>query len=145
LSVNLATGCQVAVLADSFSDVVQTRPYFYGYLHTVTHLPAGRALTRVIESEFGSVDESAWKRASRDAHHIAAVARVVEEIAESVADAARQLGTRKRKVLFSGGLVQRFPPLRSAILERLGDVSYRVFDGDDAAIMGLATIDAKAH
>lgn len=46
VSVNVSTGSQVSVLADRFhSGDFQVRPYFDGlYLHTVTHIPAGRSL-----------------------------------------------------------------------------------------------------
>jgi sugar (pentulose or hexulose) kinase len=48
LSLNIATGSQVSALSDSpaaASGAVQVRPYFDGlYLHTITHIPAGRAL-----------------------------------------------------------------------------------------------------
>jgi sugar (pentulose or hexulose) kinase len=48
LSLNISTGSQASVLSASpasDSDAVQVRPYFDGlYLHTITHIPAGRAL-----------------------------------------------------------------------------------------------------
>lgn len=46
LSVNIATGSQVAIIADECSlGTYQSRPFFDGrYLKTVTHIPAGRAL-----------------------------------------------------------------------------------------------------
>jgi sugar (pentulose or hexulose) kinase len=65
LSVNIGTGSQVAIIADSSeSDGYQTRPYFDGrFLRTITHIPAGRALTALIGflTELGGAsDEDAW-------------------------------------------------------------------------------------
>jgi xylulokinase len=65
LSINIGTGSQVAILADSAPPVAhQTRPYFGGrYLQTITHIPAGRALTALLAllTELGGVDEeAAW-------------------------------------------------------------------------------------
>ena len=51
LSLNVATGSQVSVLADDPAPGPwQVRPYFYGrWLRTVTHLPAGRALNCLVK------------------------------------------------------------------------------------------------
>lgn len=51
LSVNVATGSQVAVLADRpGAGDFQVRPFFDGrYLRTVTHIPAGRALNLLVD------------------------------------------------------------------------------------------------
>jgi xylulokinase len=51
LSLNVATGSQVSMLADDpESGLWQVRPYFHGlWLRTVTHLPAGRALNCLIK------------------------------------------------------------------------------------------------
>lgn len=68
LSVNIATGGQASVLTTTCRHApgVQLRPYVNGdYLRTVTHLPAGRALTTVIRLlNHGEVSESAWKWAA---------------------------------------------------------------------------------
>lgn len=67
MSFNVATGAQVARLSDAgLSAEVQTRPYFDGlWLHTVTHIPAGRALNawlRLLTAERGDARsiEQAW-------------------------------------------------------------------------------------
>jgi hypothetical protein len=57
----------VAMLSDSVPPVGhQTRPYFGGrYLQTITHIPAGRALSALVSllTELGEVDEDlAWRR-----------------------------------------------------------------------------------
>lgn len=50
LSINISTGSQVSMLADSFcSGPYQTRKYFGNqWLNTVTHLPAGRSLNALM-------------------------------------------------------------------------------------------------
>ena len=66
LSVNIGTGSQVALLADcAGTGDHQTRPYFDGaVLRTITHIPAGRALTALVGllTELGSVaEDDAWR------------------------------------------------------------------------------------
>jgi xylulokinase len=67
LSINIGTGSQVAVVsrqAEPFP--YQTRPYFGGrFLRTITHIPAGRALSALIGllTELGGApEESVWDR-----------------------------------------------------------------------------------
>ncbi|MCV7408072.1 sugar kinase [Mycobacterium florentinum] len=67
---NISTGGQVARLANEpAGQRCQTRPYFDGLLlHTKTHLPAGRALTRGVELlSRGRADDGAWEWANRAA------------------------------------------------------------------------------
>ncbi len=139
LSVNLATGCQVAVLADDFSDVAQTRPYFgerFGgrYLHTVTHLPAGRMLTSALRGARGFEDWEWLGGQGMDQLDAAAV------VVDGISKGASQLGAHGQPVLFSGGLVQQLPALRRRITDKLGAPEVRVFPGDDAALGGLAVL-----
>lgn len=75
LSANIGTGSQLAMIAAApDSGTLQTRPYLNGrYLKTITHIPAGRALSALIGllTELGGVEEEqAWK------HVHAAVAAV---------------------------------------------------------------------
>lgn len=51
LSVNVATGSQVSVVCREFNaGDYQVRPYFEGrFLHTVTHIPAGRSLNVLLQ------------------------------------------------------------------------------------------------
>lgn len=51
LSVNVSTGSQVSTVRDSFErGDYHIRPYFDGlFLNTITHLPAGRALNKLID------------------------------------------------------------------------------------------------
>lgn len=67
LSINAGTGSQVASIAgDPNSDSLQTRPYFDGrFLRTITHIPAGRALSsliRLLTEAGGLSEEEAWPR-----------------------------------------------------------------------------------
>jgi len=67
LSVNIGTGSQVALLADSAAcENYQTRPYFGGrFLRTITHIPGGRALSALIgllTDLGGATEEDAWRR-----------------------------------------------------------------------------------
>ncbi|OBK44992.1 FGGY family carbohydrate kinase [Mycobacterium kubicae] len=69
---NISTGGQVARLARKHGgERCQTRPYFDGFLlHTMTHLPAGRALTHgVTLLSRGRVDGEAWRWAAEAASH----------------------------------------------------------------------------
>jgi xylulokinase len=67
LSVNIGTGSQVGILADRLEQLpVQTRPYFGGrFLRTITHIPAGRALSALVGllTELGGApEEDAWRK-----------------------------------------------------------------------------------
>ena len=141
VSVNLATGCQVSILARKFSDRVQTRPYFGGnYLHTVTHLPAGRLLSAAVQSAYGSNAENTWSIALADGAKEPGVARAIDTITDAVGRATELLGAVGRPVLFTGGIVQRFAPLRDAIIQKLRPPEWSVYTGDDAALEGLARL-----
>ncbi len=137
LSVNLATGCQVSLLSDDFGTSAQTRPYFgavFGgrYLHTVTHLPAGRLLAAELRATRGSED---WEwLAGPGMDQLEAVAAVVR----GIKDAAARLGALGSPVLFSGGVVQQLPQLRDPLMHALRASEARNFTGDDAALAGLA-------
>jgi len=67
LSINIGTGSQVTRITSSpVTDGFQTRPYFDGrFLRTITHIPAGRALSSLVRlfTELGDVsEEEAWTR-----------------------------------------------------------------------------------
>ena len=67
LSVNIGTGSQVGLLADTVAaGAHQTRPYFGGrFLRTVTHIPGGRALSALVSllTELGDTpEEEAWRQ-----------------------------------------------------------------------------------
>ena len=141
VSVNLATGCQVSVLAHEFTTAVQTRPYLDSHLlHTITHLPAGRLLTQAISDTYGDVSDTSWDRAVADWDSQVEMRAALDAIVDGVTDAVQRLNADGREVLFSGGLVQRFTPLRDAIVDELGTPDFRVFRGDDAALAGLAVL-----
>ena len=144
VSVNLATGCQVSILSDDFTTAVQTRPYVDDhYLHTVTHLPAGRLLTAAVVQAFGDASADSWSRAVADCSRNGLLLEAVDTIAQGVAGAVDRLGASGREVLFSGGLVQRFAPLREEVLTRLGNPPWQVFPGEDAALAGLAALEHR--
>ena len=146
VSVNLATGCQVSVLSDEFTTAVQTRPYVDDhYLHTVTHLPAGRLLTAAVIEAFGDASETSWIKAAAQCSDSRPVLEAVDTIARGVVGAVERLDAVGHEVLFSGGLVQRFTPLREEILTRLGNPTSRIFVGEDAALAGLAAVEQQMH
>ena len=90
VSTNLATGCQASRLDLDVSTHVQTRPYFDGlYLHTVTHLPAGRLLREALIASRGgdSLEDWAWLAGSgiQDLRVFGAGQRIADAIADAVA------------------------------------------------------------
>lgn len=140
VSVNLATGCQVSVVSGEPSSRAQLRPYFDDmWLHTVTHLPAGRLLTAAVLQETGGVGPEHWLLAAELASSPGPVQESVRTIVDAITDSVRVVGAEGRAVRFSGGLVQQFSPLQDAITAELG-VSSSSFDGDDAALAGLAVL-----
>jgi len=180
LSMNIATGGQVSVVAAKADGLsideasrVQIRPFFQqSFLRTITHLPSGRALTKVLEllSRREPTDED-WDWAlqvcaqstadrqlpswdprffSGDGGHLVGIASsttsadcmqaAVQVLAEGFVDAAQALGLGDReRMVFSGGLIQKFTPLRAAITQRI-PFPHTVHPGDDAALDGLAVL-----
>ena len=144
LSVNLATGCQVSTLADDFVTEVQTRPYLDSHLlHTVTHLPAGRVMREAVTSVFGDDSPQSWTLAAADTESDRRIHAAIEQIVDGIVGAATRLHALGGPVVFSGGLVQQFHPLRDAIVDALSPSKVRTFAGDDAALTGLARLAAK--
>lgn len=143
VSVNLATGCQVSLLSDDPHSPAQLRPYFDGtYLHTVTHLPAGRLLTAAVLKTRGALESSDWQWAAHEGLRAPAIAQAVSQIVAGITEAVDRLNARGRPLLFSGGLVQQFTPLREALLERLNTTG-TVFEGEDASLSGLALLNQR--
>lgn len=177
LSMNIATGGQASAVSTSTQTPadVQLRPYLKGsFLHTITHLPAGRALTAVVRLlNHGDTSAKAWDWAARAcaADHDWQVQKVhephwdlgffsheggsltnltgattaaecmtaaVTEVAQAFIAAAHRLGEFDR-LIFSGGLVQKFEPLRQAIAAGLNRPA-EVHTGDDATLDGLARL-----
>ena len=141
VSVNLATGCQVSVLRRSTDSPAQLRPFFVedAYLHTITHLPAGRMLASVLHARRGSAHPRDWAWAAENVRKDPQIRLSVETIAHGVVEAVDLLGARGRPVLFSGGLVQKFAAVRERITELLNAPAI-VYPGDDAALAGLAAL-----
>jgi sugar (pentulose or hexulose) kinase len=144
VSVNLATGCQVSLLSDDFGTSAQTRPYFgagFGgrYLHTVTHLPAGRLLAAELRATRGSEDWDWLARQGLDQ------LGAVDVVVRGIADAVNRLGAAGQPILFSGGVIQQLPALQERIVNLTGARGSRVFRGDDAALAGLVMLAAETH
>jgi sugar (pentulose or hexulose) kinase len=142
MSINLATGCQVSVLANNLSRFAQTRPYFgdaFGgrFIHTVTHLPAGRLLASGLLGVRGFED---WEWLAGEGF---AQLTAIEVVVKGIVDAAKQLDSLGLPILFSGGIVQRLPRLRETIAFALNAPEYRVYEGDDAALAGLSALDRE--
>lgn len=143
VSVNLATGCQVSILAEDFSDRVQTRPYFSEhYLHTVTHLPAGRLLTSALGVTRGGTDSADWEGIWTQAQESSLFDEAVEVVVTGIRDAVKTLDGWGRDVVFSGGLVQRSEPLLARLLHELDWPTHEIFPGNDASLSGLALVEA---
>ncbi len=180
LSMNIATGGQVsAVQAPGFDPVgiqsLQRRPFLdHTYLLTRTHLPSGRALTKVLEllsrrvptdedwawavqactqspgpdaASAPSWDPKFFTESGGSLHGIRAgtsaqdcMQSAVAALASGFVQAARQLDTGQfDNLVFSGGLIQKFAPLREAICSEI-DLPCSVHPGDDAALDGLAVL-----
>ncbi|MDP2014497.1 MAG: hypothetical protein Q8L05_09765, partial [Actinomycetota bacterium] len=71
-----------------------------------------------------------------------AIAQAVSQIVAGITEAVDRLNARGRPLLFSGGLVQQFTPLREALLERLNTTG-TVFEGEDASLSGLALLNQR--
>lgn len=139
LSVNLATGCQVSVLSSDFESNAQTRPYFGesqggAYLHTVTHLPAGRLLTKSLTMERGTPDWD-WLEGP-GLRKLESVGTVIR----AIVDAATVLRAVGKPVLFSGGLIQKMTGLQQLISTELRAPAHQTFSGDDSALHGLGIL-----
>jgi xylulokinase len=141
VSVNVATGCQVSVLSSSNDSPAQLRPFFLDgvYLHTITHLPAGRLLAAAVRECRGSTQPVDWAWAAQNVRSDPRIELAVEAIAQGVGGAVDRLGVGGLPVLFSGGLVQQFAPVRERIIELL-NVPTTLYTGDDAALAGLAAL-----
>ncbi len=140
VSVNLATGCQVSIVRSSTKSPAQLRPYFGGqYLHTITHLPAGRLLTAALFSARGSIQDTDWEWAQQSAESDPRIAGAVAQICDSIVASIRLLDAESKPILFSGGVAQQFRPIRDRITKELSAQS-TMFDGDDAALQGLSQV-----
>lgn len=144
VSVNLATGCQVSIRSISNQSPFQLRPFFAGeFLQTRTHLPAGRLLEKAVEEAYGEVSPRAWDKARRDVFLSRApsvIDKATTQIITGIYDSYTTLVEKgSRRLLFSGGLIQRFPVIQRRLEDALG-TSSRVFSDEDAALAGLATL-----
>ncbi|MBI5301355.1 MAG: hypothetical protein HY868_04390 [Chloroflexi bacterium] len=76
LSINISTGSQVALLSPrlQFGDY-QTRPFFDRYLNIITHIPAGRALSALVDvlteiARAQNIELDAWEYITRQAAQV---------------------------------------------------------------------------
>ena len=138
VSMNIATGCQVSVISRSTRTPAQLRPYFDElFLHTRTHLPAGRMLASALASDLGRTpDPVDWEVAVQNREgRFSATDSALAAIAGACVDAALLL-CQPKEVVFSGGIPLRAPRLRELIAELL-PVHQVVYEGEDASISGL--------
>lgn len=139
-SVNLATGGQVSVVEEGMASRAQLRPFFAGrWLHTVTHLPAGRLLAAAVCEETGGLSQDHWKIASglnlADGPIHDALAAITDGVVQSLTRVAPGVSC----VRYSGGLIQRFPPLAER-LDREISGSTSTFWGQDPSLAGLGLL-----
>ena len=179
LSINIATGSQVSILADTPSTNGQTRPYFGEFLlRTMTHLPAGRALNalfglltemggpsgadlwKTLEERVSNVpttsvrasldffsgphgSEGGLEHLTEDTLTVGNVARAaIDRMVANYLEAADRLGCPPSvsRMALSGGLVQRFEPLRSSLVGAFGNPEVRLCHDEDASLVGLLEI-----
>lgn len=147
VSVNLATGCQVSMRSVTDETPYQIRPFFAGeFLKTRTHLPAGRLLESAVQQAYAGTGPAAWDEARRDVLVGKAPPRVddaVREIASAISETYRVLTAGvAHRILFTGGLIQKFPAIQRQLEDELG-VASRVFTDEDAALAGLSALAAS--
>ncbi len=146
VSINLATGCQVSVRAQSMSseDQIQTRPFFRGeFLHTRTHLPGGRLMREAIVEAYGSAAPGDWKHALKDlerGHVLPPMERAIKRITSSLIEALSLIDPYgKRDLLWSGGVGEHFETIRQAVLDTRTRAS-SVSSVSESSLNGLARI-----
>jgi sugar (pentulose or hexulose) kinase len=182
LSLNISTGSQVSLRSeDAKPGDYQTIPFFDGqFLHRISNLPAGRALTALVRllSELAEAEGVAlsdpWKyiakaAASKPASELRAnlaffptplgdfgsLTHLREEnltvgdlfraafvnMAENYYDSALHLSSSQswRRLVFSGGLIQKLETLRGLIGERF-QREYRLCSATDDTLQGLLVL-----
>jgi sugar (pentulose or hexulose) kinase len=150
IAVNVGTGGQVAMLtpqsARSPQLGIQIRPYFLeSRIGTITHLPAGRIISRVVSELFGSNHPDTFRKFFSQSASIGGhdpidlydldlkgldkvepdtmrIARsVLNELVNKYGSAINHLDPLgKRKIIFAGGLGQRFTQFSDALSLRSG-------------------------
>ena len=146
--VNIGTGGQVASPIakepTGLASRVQTRPYFLGSkIGTITHLPAGRMISQVVTALFGSAQPEQFERFFAESassgpvlplnlnnvhipatggHNTKLIARsVLTEMLNQYEEAINQLDpSGRKKIVFAGGLGQRFSQFSDALASRTG-------------------------
>jgi sugar (pentulose or hexulose) kinase len=182
LSLNISTGSQVGSLTPSFvPGPYETRPYFDGnYLQAVVRIPAGRALSALVElltelaraegitlrdpwatiaaavaaTPTTTVDAniSYFAGAVGDEGHFSHLTEVnmtvghlfraaFQNMARNYAACAGMLTPPQpwARLVFSGGLAQRFGPLRDEIVAQFG-LPYRMCPTSEDTLLGLLAL-----
>ena len=93
-----------------------------------------------VVATFGDDSPAAWEAAADQSDTQPMIRAAIKQVVDGIATAAARLNALGRSVVFSGGLVQKLDPLRLAIVAALDPSTYRTFDGDDAALAGLARL-----
>lgn len=165
--VNIGTGGQVAspIAKDptGLAARVQTRPYFLGSkIGTITHLPAGRMISQVITSLFGSAEPEQFERffaesassgpilplnlmnidiPANSREDTKLIARsVLTEMVNQYEQAVNQLDpSGSKKIVFAGGLGQRFSQFSDALASRTGRAK-EVSEKPETTLAGLGRL-----
>lgn len=170
IAVNLGTGGQVAILtpptAMSPQVGIQIRPYFFeSRIRTITHLPAGRIIGRVVSELFGSnhpdsfikffsqsasigdhdpvdlydLDLQGFDKVEPDTKRIAR--SVLKELVNKYESAIHHLDPLGNKtIIFAGGLGQRFTQFSDALSLRSGRHKL-VSNHPETSLAGLAKLE----
>lgn len=147
VSVNLATGCQVSVISKSWKSTVQSRPFFDAeFLHTRTHLPAGRLLTRALSTTLArDPNQEDWQWAQLNWEDEAPIRNAMDSICEAIISAIRELRHESiTSIRFSGGIGTKFLPIRNRIEGTFPELQSLVRNDDDSTLSGLAILAQRA-
>ena len=160
--VNIGTGGQVAAISNSHtSSDLQTRPYFNGKsIETRTHLPAGRLITKCVNTLFPNENESDaftyFLQQSEEFesaeyldvdllqkedlflslnNHIFLPSIILNSMAEAYKSALLEINDKSLKnLIFAGGVGQKFKKLQKAIAS---GKNYEIAKSEETTLQGL--------
>ena len=169
ISLNIATGGQVSYLGEGLAQPnMQTRPFFNGeFIHTKTHLPAGRHANYILEKfRTGNLEEN-WKYLNtiernsikisldncvfdldiekifrndelENFESLDELIYYIASILKCYTDIVNRAPNHlKNNVIGSGGLITNSPFVKNC-LELLGNFKFkRIVRGEDASLKGL--------
>ena len=182
LSLNISTGSQLGAISPTLvPGPFETRPYFdVGFLQTITRLPAGRALTSLVNlltalphaegytmrdpwatiaaaveatpqtdmvanvNFFATLlgDEGGLTHLTEENLHVGHLFRAAfQAMAQNYLQCCELLAPPQplTQIVFSGGLAQRFAPLREEITTRL-QLPYRLCPTSEDTLLGLLAL-----